>query len=606
MGLVSQQMARTILILLVLTLSYSCQKSKTITVINLWEELPFSEAPTAANAPYPFFYKITGPRGPSKLPDPALAKPSFIYKIRQEASSRITFALRVGEKPYIKFVPLVEKEQCNVWFYIHVNRELVAKVPSTPILLPSPEEVYIPLKEENEEIELTLGVEAPAGDYCVGIWGSPIVVYRNSSVQNHQKKNKERLNVLLIGIDTLRWDVLGIGGMYPSPSPFIDNLAKNSILFTKAYTVFNVTTPSFSSILTGRYGKSHGVYGLTDKLSEDIPFLPEILYKNGYKTFAFFSVAHLTHEYSGLGRGFIYTYGARGPAAAEAAVEKFFSWYKRYNIATENFFAFLHIFDPHTPHTPPRPFSNGITVTTLNALKPTKWHPFRTLKPLTIEDTELFASRDLYLSEVAYVDFQIGRVINFLKENDLLDNTVIILVSDHGENLGEHGIKFRHTGLFETTTHVPLILKIPGVVPRVTNSLVSTIDIFPTLLKLLKIPPIKNDGEDLLSSIKNRSSRKHVFFEASSHLGEGVRTNRFHYFRYKGNPFLTKGKYLFDIKKDPKGIQNIYNPNDPKIKEIVEKLDLLLDNFIKNKKITKREIPLDNKIKKELEALGYK
>ncbi len=207
------------------------------------------------------------------------------------------------------------------------------------------------------------------------------------------------------------------------------------------------------------------------------------------------------------------------------------------------------------------------------------WVPFRQPEPRGFEEQVLGANRDLYYGEVAYLDRQVGRLMDFLASRGLLRNTVVVVVADHGENLGEHGIRYRHVGLFETTTHVPLMIRWPDRRERQgrrIQGLVQTIDLFPTLLAATGLKadrPI--DGQDLRELTgAGRTGRRAVFSEHAGRLGVSVRTLGYRYTLSQGNaPFIPDGPALYDLKADPQEVQNLAGRGLPAEKELN---DLLL------------------------------
>jgi len=186
--------------------------------------------------------------------------------------------------------------------------------------------------------------------------------------------------------------------------------------------------------------------------------------------------------------------------AAELGVDQTLDWVAVHCTRPRPFFVWLHLFDPHTPHTPPDPYADGLRPAGPMGLGPVRaWVPFRELGPRGFDEPVLGGNRDLYDGEVAYVDRQVGRLLDGLASRGLLDTTLVALVADHGENLGEHGLLYRHVGLFDTTTHVPLLVRWPGP-PRPGrrfDGLVQTIDLFPTLLAAAGLPVPPQDGIDL-------------------------------------------------------------------------------------------------------------
>jgi arylsulfatase A-like enzyme len=338
----------------------------------------------------------------------------------------------------------------------------------------------------------------------------------------------------------------------PSLTPAIDRLAAESDLFLDAYSTFNVTNPSFASILTGLYGKNHGVYDLKTPLPPAHTTLAEVFDRAGYDTLAVIAARHLGDHNSGLGQGFDATVRADEHLAAEMAVETAMDW-----IAGREapFFLWLHLFDPHTPHTPPSPYALGLRPAAPAGLAPVAaWLPFRSPGPAAYEQPVLAGSPRLYAGEVAYLDRQVDRLLDYLESRGLLKNTLVALVADHGENLGEHGMLCRHIGLWETTTRVPLLVRWPGPSRpgRRIAGLVETIDLFPTLLAAAGLPVPPQDGTDLRELTRDgRRGRPAVFAEHASRMGVTVRSREFRYVRSAGNPHLADGPYLYELATDP-------------------------------------------------------
>jgi arylsulfatase A-like enzyme len=229
------------------------------------------------------------------------------------------------------------------------------------------------------------------------------------------------------------------------------------------------------------------------------------------------------------------------------------------------------------------------------------WVPFRAPGARTFDEPVLGGNRDLYDGEVAYVDRQIGRLLDGIASRGLLDTTLVALVADHGENLGEHGLLYRHVGLFDTTTHVPLLVRWPGP-PRPGHrydGLVQTIDLFPTLLAAAGLPVPPQDGIDLrrlsppaargaaaagggdtpraavvaaawatppgtpgaataaLPALAGPGGRRAVFAEHSNGFGAMVRTREFLYAWTRGTAAIPDGPSLYDLRADPLETRNL-------------------------------------------------
>jgi arylsulfatase len=294
--------------------------------------------------------------------------------------------------------------------------------------------------------------------------------------------------------------------------------------------------------------------------------------------------------------------------AAEMPIDMTMDWLAARAGKPRPFFIWLHLFDPHTPHTPPEPYALGFRPASAMGLAPVRaWIPFRQPAPRGFTEPVLGADRDLYYGEVAYLDRQIGRLLDFLDSRGLLEDTVVAVVADHGENLGEHGIRFRHLGLFDTTTHVPLMIRWPGRAPvgRRIEGLVQTIDLFPTLLAAvgLKAPP--QDGVDLRELTgKGHQGRRAVFSEHAGRLGVSVRTRDYRYGLNQGNQrFLPDGPYLYDLRADPGETRNLAGRGLAAEKE----LNGLLLRWLADRRRGPSPQPRDltEEEEQKLKALGY-
>jgi len=283
--------------------------------------------------------------------------------------------------------------------------------------------------------------------------------------------------VILISIDTCRADHLGCYGASRPATPHLDRFASEALCFTQAITTVPLTLPAHSSILTGLSPLQHGVRDNLDHRLEDThPAVAEILGAAGYQTAAIVGAFVLDSRF-GLARGFQH-YDDRldgglgdpgqinerpGGEVTRLALE----WLDE--APRGPFFLFVHYFDPHSPYAPPEPFA------------------------------ALYRD-DPYSGEIAHVDAQIGRLFARLRELDLYDRSLIIVLSDHGEGLGEHGETGHGYFIYQSTMRVPLLVKPPGPpAPRRVDEPASLIDVAPTILGRAGLdPPPEMEGEDLL------------------------------------------------------------------------------------------------------------
>jgi len=395
--------------------------------------------------------------------------------------------------------------------------------------------------------------------------------------------SKEKNNILLITLDTVRADHLSYTGYNKITTPNIDQLAKKSIVFQNAYSPVPITLPAHISILTGLHPQSHGVHDNSIfNLRNSVETMAEFLKNYQYQTAAFVSSIILNHQY-GLNQGFdLYDDNIKydaynnpiGERKAEETTEAACKWIKK---STAPFFMWVHYFDPHFPYNPPKPFS------------------------------EKYAS-NLYDGEIAYVDKSIGSLLNCLYKKYHKSNLIILLVADHGESLGEHGEDRHGILLYNSTLKVPFILHFPDQEHSVINYNVSLIDLLPTLLDYLKLPiPNYIEGKSLIPIIKNKNpsdKQRILFFETFMP-----------YYTYRWSPLfailIDNYKYikapspeLYDLAKDTLEVSNILQKN----KEF--NYSKILENFFQKSLIYPWDIKQyfrDNEAatKEQLKSLGY-
>jgi arylsulfatase A-like enzyme len=217
---------------------------------------------------------------------------------------------------------------------------------------------------------------------------------------------------------------------------------------------------------------------------------------------------------------------------------------------------------------------------------------------------------DLYDGEVAYADREIGRLLDALAARGLLENTIVVLVADHGENLGEHGIRYRHAGLWDTTLHVPMMIRWPGATRTGTlrSGLVETLDLFPTLLRGTGLPLAASDGVDLAELIDTRpdrpkAGRRAVFAEHANGTGAMVRTARYKYFESHGETQVPEGAHLFDVAADPGEVHDLAGQGLAAEAELAEVLRLWLGERRPHAGVLPQSLSEEDRAR--LRALGY-
>lgn len=530
-----------------------------------------------------------------------------VRALEQLAGSRLAWTVDLGAEPYLSLTVLGSPASCTYRVAVRAGgkeREIL-RAPAVPPgrFAPAVRELDLG-SEAGRRVEIVLEVLGGGAGPPAAQWGSPAIYFRTPAAAPVSRSGPP--NILLIGADTLRADVVGPRADGPSLTPELDRLAAESDVYPGAYTVINATNPSFASIFTGLYPKNHGVYDLRTPLVSGQATLAQRLQAAGYDTFAVIAARHLGDHNSGLGRGFGTIVQAEEHLAAEYAVESAMQWIGEAKLP---FFAWVHLFDPHTPHTPPEPYALGRRPRRPFGLSPaTAWLDFRSPGPREFDETVLAGNRDLYLGEVAYLDRQVGRLLDFLGSRGLLETTLVVFVADHGENLGEHGFRYRHVGLYETTTHVPLVVRRPGATRSgaAHDGLVETIDLFPTLLRAAGLmPPREQDGialDELFAS--GRHGRRAAFSEHSTGLGAAVRDARWRYVENRGNHEIPDGATLFDLERDPGEQTNLAGRGLPAETRLAELLRLY--------RADRRPLPgkptpraLGDEDRARLKALGY-
>ena len=323
----------------------------------------------------------------------------------------------------------------------------------------------------------TVGLAAVAGAGAVAV----IFLLRSAAhlAALHRLKGA---NILLVTLDTTRANRLGCYGYADAETPALDALARDGVLFERCITPTAFTLPSHASIMTGRYPASHGVRINGDlALADAQTTLAERLSEAGYRTGAFIGAFVLDGRW-GLKQGFEHyddnfelkpgeqldLAGVQRPG--DKVVDAALKWLQQTD--TRPFFAWVHLYDPHTPYEPPEPWRSRLNDSLSH----------------------------LYDGEIAFADSQVGRLLDWLASQGLDKRTIVIAVGDHGEGLGSHGEAEHGYFVYEYAVHVPFIVRLPvgGFRGIRVPAQVRTIDLVPTLLELIGAgTPSGIDGESL-------------------------------------------------------------------------------------------------------------
>ncbi|MGD1104148.1 MAG: sulfatase-like hydrolase/transferase [Terriglobia bacterium] len=423
-------------------------------------------------------------------------------------------------------------------------------------------------------------------------------------------------SVFLITIDTLRADHIGCYGDGGVETPVMDGLAAAGVRFENAYAQAPITLPSHAVILTGTYPMFNGVRDFTSPgLPLNIPTLAEMLRRKGYRTAAFVS-SYALNSMWGLNRGFdvyddnlglepgrsndIFLVERRG----DHTVDRLLAWLNRQG--TTPFFVWLHLYDPHSPYRPPEPYLSRYAS-----------HP--------------------YDGEIAFDDAQVGRVFTRLKELHRFDSMAVLLLSDHGESLGEHGEDEHGFFIYNATLRVPLIVKLPEGSPHGSSGLgtrdsgtpdankspfpvsrapvsraiarpVGTVDVAPTIAQLCGIPSAETrsfQGRSLLPAVSPAPSAEDASVYAESyyprdsfgwHELRGLLNSRF--------AFIDAPRpELYDLQHDPEERHNLAPANASLAASLRERLEEVERRYAGRAPLT--PATPDPETVERLRSLGY-
>jgi arylsulfatase A-like enzyme/Flp pilus assembly protein TadD len=359
-----------------------------------------------------------------------------------------------------------------------------------------------------------------------------------------------RGDVFLITIDTLRADHVHCYG-YDVQTPSLDQLAKQGVRFTQAFTPSPITNSSHASILTGLLPSSHGVSDFGVPLAASHLTLAEMLKKRGYRTAAFIGAVILDSKAlaPGFDRGFEFydNFSAQSETKSRwgrverrgmEVMQHAETWLTAHPAGPH--FVWVHLYDPHDPYEPPPPYS------------------------------ETYKDR-LYDGEIAYADSALGHFLAYLKKQGWYEGSLIVVVGDHGEGLGEHHEDTHGIFLYDSTTHVPLLVKLPEQreAGRTVEAQVRTTDIMPSILEALGVPaPASLDGESFGPLLAGTGAAlRTVIGETEYPLRFGWAPLRS--VRKEGLKFIEAPKpELYDLRADPGELRNNYVPWNASVQKL--------------------------------------
>ncbi len=396
-----------------------------------------------------------------------------------------------------------------------------------------------------------------------------------------------RANLLLVSIDTLRADHLGSYGYAAAQTPNLDALAARGWRFAQATTVVPLTLPAHSSLLTGTFPAHHGVRdnGASYLADEQIT-LAEVLREQGYRTGAFVGAFVLDSRW-GLDQGFdryfddfdLSKYEGAGMDAIQRPGDEVVApareWLEKEK--GKPFFAWVHLYDPHTPYEPPGTYRTRFPSTPLGA----------------------------YDGEIAWTDALVGRLLEGLAGDGRLDRTVVVVLGDHGESLGEHREATHGFFVYDATIQIPLLVSGPGIAPRVVGDQVRIVDVMPTALELLGVSvPRAVQGQSLVPL--GRGERKELVALTESWYP------RYHY-GWSQLTALRDGRFklieaprpeLFDLQQDPGELADLSAREPARVAALRGALGELMARHT-SASASRAPQAVDPEAEERLQALGY-
>jgi choline-sulfatase len=398
----------------------------------------------------------------------------------------------------------------------------------------------------------------------------------------------ERPNVLLISIDTLRADHLGSYGYAAAQTPSLDALAGRGLRFSQATTVAPLTLPAHSSLMTGTFPSYHGVRDNGGfYLGDDQVTLATVLRGRGYRTGGFVAAFVLDRRW-GINQGFDryfddfdlskYKVEAGLDAVqrpASEVIDKAIEWLDQE--ARRPFFAWVHLYEPHAPYDPPE--------------------PIRGLFPATMVGA--------YDAEIATADLQVGRLLSHLAADRRLDHTIVVVLGDHGESLGEHGELQHAFFVYDSTVRIPLVIAGAGLPAREIPDQVRIVDVMPTLLDLvgIDVPPAVQ-GRSLLPLA--RGARLDLVALSETWYPR-------HHYGWSELTAIRDGRYtliaaprreLYDTQTDPGETHDLAASNPAR----ADALERALHDFVARtsaRRTAPAPRPVDPDVEERLRALGY-
>jgi arylsulfatase A-like enzyme len=434
-------------------------------------------------------------------------------------------------------------------------------------------------------------------------------------------------NVILIVVDSLRYDHLGTYGYRRDTTPNIDRFAAGAVVFEDFISQCSWTLPSHATMFTGLYPSAHGVDHNFERIAEDATTLAWVLQQAGYRTLGY-SCAPLLELPYGIQRGFDEYDDTLSRKAkkktwmtvtSEKMVDRALDGVE--DADDERFFLYMHMWDVHYDYNPPAPHDTRYDPDYTGDYDPFHWVKDREKRPVPPpEDRDHIVA--LYDGEVSWTDHNLGRFFDELEEMGRLDDTVVIVTADHGEEFWDHGLTCHNHSNYEEQVHVPFILHAPGMEAQTRIPCRSAmVDLYPTVLDLAGVAypdDVPLQGQSLLPLIRGERAcdpQREILTETVwSRHGTALRGKKaYELAMYRGRYKVSRRierpyqDFLFDLVDDPAELDNLAEEEHELFLEMSERMSELaaenaaihdLVNFSAHKK-------MDQDVVDTLRALGY-
>ncbi len=415
-----------------------------------------------------------------------------------------------------------------------------------------------------------------------------LFVFKSNQNEFARLTGNKDFNYILVTVDTLRVDRIGCYGYKDVETPTMDLFAKRGIKFENCISTTPLTLPSHTSIMTGTFPAFHGVRDNGGFLvPPELKTVAELFKEKEYDTAAFVASYVLDSKW-GLNQGFDFYYDrfdlsqyktislGNVQRRGDDVIDQALLWIEDHK--ANPFFTWIHLYDPHTPYEPPSPYK------------------------------EQYPNRP-YVGEIAYTDSQLARLWQYLEEENLIENTILIFASDHGESLGAHNENAHGFFIYQESVHVPLIIVTPfeSLQGLSRTGVVSLVDIMPTMLEMANIPvPSLAQGKSLLPLLFKDQKNPEAFAYTETYYP------RFHYgwseltsiqnSRYK--LIVAPRLELYDLEIDPQESTNLLDVEPREARRLKDLIDVFMEETEKNA-LKLDYSQMDEDSRQKLAALGY-